>query len=145
MATNNRVFIVHGHNMLHMYETKAFIESLGLKAVVLAQEDDEGLTIVEKFERHAQACCFAISILTPDDKQAQDLAGAEKVRARQNVILEVGWFMHKLGRAGVVMLYKGDIELPSDLLGILYLPFDKSIMEVSEKIRMRLRGRGMVP
>jgi predicted nucleotide-binding protein len=52
--------------------------------------------------------------------------------------------MRAIGRAKVVLLHKGSVELPSDLLGILYLPFKDSIYEVSERIRQRLRGQGII-
>ena len=39
---------------------------------------------------------------------------------------------------------KDDVELPSDLIGILYLPFNNSIFDVSEKIRQRLKGQGVI-
>jgi predicted nucleotide-binding protein len=140
----SRIFVVHGHDSAAVFELKDFLMTLGLDPILLFQQDDLGLTIVEKFERYAEECVFAFIILTPDDKQANALSGLEKWRARQNVILEAGWFMRKLGRQGVVLLHKGEVELPSDLLGILYLPFTKSIFEVSEKIRQRLRGQGLL-
>ena len=34
--------------------------------------------------------------------------------------------------------------LPSDILGVLYLSFESSIFEVSEKIRQRLKGEGLI-
>lgn len=138
------VFIVHGHDSVSMFELKDFLVSLGLNPMVLFQLDDLGLTIVEKFEHYASQCEFAIALLTPDDKVADKLTGLDVWRARQNVYLEIGWFMRKMGRPRVVLLYKGLIELPSDLLGILYLPFTKSIYEVSEKIRQRLQGQGLI-
>lgn len=83
-------------------------------------------------------------LLTPDDKQAEQLTGQDKWRSRQNVILEMGWFMAKLGRERVAMLHKGSVELPSDLMGVLYLSFNTSIFEVSEKIKRRLAGCGFI-
>ncbi len=47
-----------------------------------------------------------------------------KPRARQNVILELGYFTGKLGRDRVFMPYDKDIELPSDYHGIVYTPLD---------------------
>jgi predicted nucleotide-binding protein len=46
-------------------------------------------------------------------------------RARQNVILELGYFMGRLGRTKVCALYKGAMELPSDYQGILYVEMDR--------------------
>lgn len=61
-----------------------------------------------------------------------------KGRARQNVILEFGYFIGKLGRCNVCCLYKGDIELPSDLHGVCYLHFENSILEIRELILQEL-------
>ena len=141
---NKKVFIVHGHDSTLMFELKDFLISLNLEPVILFQQDDLGLSIIEKFEHYAPQCDFAFVLLTPDDKQANELPNNEKWRARQNVILELGWFMRKVGRAKVVLIHKGDVELPSDILGILYLKLNASIYEVSEKIRQRLVGQGML-
>ena len=140
----NKVFIVHGHDSKAMNELKGFIQNLNLEPILLFEQDDLGKTIIEKFEHYARECEFAFALLTPDDKLADELTGQEKWRARQNVFIELGWFMNKLGREKVVMLYKGTVELPSDLLGVLYLPFRESIFEVSEKIRQRLSGQGFI-
>lgn len=139
-----KIFIIHGHDSTSMFEFKDFLISLGFDPILLFQQDDLGMTIIEKFEYYASQCCFAFVLLTPDDKLADDLSGDAKWRARQNVILEMGWFMNKLGRKSVVMLHKGHVELPSDLLGVIYLPFNKSIFEVSEKIRQRLSGQDLL-
>lgn len=63
-----------------------------------------------------------------------------KERARQNVVLELGYFMAHLGRGRVCCLYKGDIDYPSDIRGIVTIPFKKSVKEVKGKIITELRG-----
>ncbi|WP_312865064.1 TIR domain-containing protein [Rhizobium leguminosarum] len=45
-------------------------------------------------------------------------------RARQNVIFERGYFAGKLGRGRVCLLRKGEVEIPSDLFGIIYTDMD---------------------
>jgi len=65
-----------------------------------------------------------------------------KTRARQNVILEFGYFMGLLGRDRVCCLYKGDVELPSDMHGIVYISFKKSVSEVRDKIVKELKEAG---
>ena len=65
-----------------------------------------------------------------------------KERARQNTILEFGYFAGMLGRDRVCCLYQGDIELPSDMQGILYIPFKKSIMECRNSIITELKSAG---
>ena len=56
--------------------------------------------------------------------------GLFKQRAHQNVVLEFGYFIGKLGRGKVCCLYKGTIELPSDMGGICYVHFENSVNEV---------------
>ena len=64
-------------------------------------------------------------MLTPDDIGApKDKQGGLKDRARQNVILELGYFLHKLGRKRVRVLHKKEVELPSDIHGIVYVPMN---------------------
>lgn len=141
---NKRVFIVHGHQSKALLELKDFLGTLGLEPILLFQEDDRGMSIIEKFEHYAGQCEFAFVLLTPDDKVVS-MNGQQHVRrARQNVILEMGWFMHKVGRARVVLLHKDPVEIPSDIIGVLYLQFKKNIYEVSERIRQRLSGEGLV-
>lgn len=48
-----------------------------------------------------------------------------KPRARQNAILELGYFIAKLGRKHVCALHKGGIEFPSDYHGVVYTAFDE--------------------
>jgi predicted nucleotide-binding protein len=65
-------------------------------------------------------------------------------RARQNVILEFGYFIGKLGRNKVCCLYNGDLELPSDMQGICYARFNNSINEVKELIIEELRVANII-
>ena len=65
-----------------------------------------------------------------------------KKQARQNVVLEFGYFMGLLSRDRVCCLYKGDIELPSDMHGIVYIPFKESVSEVKDKIVKELKAAG---
>jgi len=132
------VFIVHGHDTSNRDELEAILGRLGLQPVVLDKQDSMGMTIVEKLEYYAKTCAFAIVLMTPDDLMASG------VRARQNVVLELGWFMAYLGRERVLLLYSGDVEIPSDLFGIIYLQFGKSVREVEPGIQQRLRGCGMI-
>jgi len=63
-------------------------------------------------------------------------------RARQNVVLEFGYFIGKLGRGNVCCLYKGTMELPSDMNGVCYIHFESSINEISETILKELKAVG---
>lgn len=146
LPTGKNVFIVHGQDEAKKLELKDFLSSLGLTPVILHQQDGLGKTIIEKFEYYAPQASFAFVLMTPDDKsQSHDSDSVEsKWRARQNVILELGWFMAKIGRRRVVLLYKGELEIPSDILGIVYYHFTNSIKEVGEDIRQILKTAGMI-
>jgi|GEM_PF-1863044 len=141
---NKQIFIVHGHSPEKRLELKDFLTSLGLEPVILDEQDDRGLTIIEKFEYYATACSFAFILMTPDDLTAMTKETGSRQRARQNVIMELGWFMAYLGRERVVILYKDVLEIPSDIHGVVYLEFKNSIYEISERIRQRLKGVGLI-
>jgi predicted nucleotide-binding protein len=124
LSAQRDVFVVHGHDDAAKEAVARLIDRLGLRAVILHEQPNLSRTIIEKLERHS-AVCFAVVILTPDDVgwPVTDSSRA-KHRARQNVILELGYFMGKLGRDKVCALHKGDLELPSDVHGVLYMPMD---------------------
>lgn len=144
-AENKKVFIVHGQNEAKKLELKDFLAKLALDPVILHQQNDLGKTIIEKFEYYASQCAFAIVLLTPDDQAAPANSSIEgKWRARQNVIMELGWFMAKLGRERVLLLHQGQLEIPSDILGVVYAPFASSVTEAGETIRERLKGVGLL-
>jgi len=117
------IFIVHGHNDAVKFEVARFLEKLGLEAIILHEQANAGNTIIEKFESHANVG-FAVILLTGDDVGKVKSAENDSPRARQNVILEWGFFIGKLGRSKVCALYEKGVELPSDLHGLLYLSLD---------------------
>lgn len=120
---SKRVFVVHGRDLQSLQWVQAFLSSVGMQPVVLHEQANQGGTIIEKFETHADVG-FAVVLLTPDDEVRGGDNGAAKWRARQNVILELGYFVAKLGRSRVCTLKKGDIEVPSDFFGVAYADFD---------------------
>ena len=121
------VFVVHGHDDLRREQVARLIERVGkglLEAVVLAEQVNNGLTIIEKFERYARRAGFAVVLATADDLGSARDAGASRNRARQNVIFELGYFTGSLGREKVTLLRESDVEIPSDLAGVVYLDID---------------------
>lgn len=119
------VFIVHGHDDSLLHEVARFIGSLNLKAVILREQPNQGRTIIEKFEDFSNVG-FAIILLTPDDIGGEKKIpnGDLKPRARQNVILELGYFLGKLGRKNVCSLYHDGVDIPSDYSGVIFIPVD---------------------
>ena len=100
------------------------LRELGLEVTVLHEQADLGRTIIEKFEDHSDVA-YAIVLLTGDDVGRSGSKGSRlRPRARQNVVLELGYFLGALGRRRVTALTLGDVEVPSDLAGILFLEVD---------------------
>lgn len=127
-TTSNRpdsknVFIVHGHNNEIKVNVARILEKLGLNPIILHEQPNAGKTIIEKFEKHSDVG-FAIILLTDDDLGKAKNNENSNPRARQNVILEMGYFIGKLGRERVCPLYIKDVELPSDINGLLYTEID---------------------
>lgn len=119
------VFIVHGHDQAALQTVARFVSALGLNPVVLHEQANRGQTIIEKLEGHS-AVGFAVVLLTPDDVGGKNDQDAEmRPRARQNVILELGFFCAALKRAHVCALVKDGVEIPSDFDGVVYVALDE--------------------
>lgn len=119
-----RVFIVHGHDNAAKETMARFVERLGLDPVILHEQPSSGNTVIEKLLAHIDVD-FTVVLLTPDDVGSVVAEPSSlKSRARQNVVFEFGLFIGILGRKKVCALYKGDVELPSDYQGVLYVPMD---------------------
>lgn len=119
-----RVFIVHGHDHEAKELTARFLEKLKLEPIILSERPSEGRTIIEKFEAHSDVA-FAVILLTPDDiGHPRDDPSSARPRARQNVILELGYFIGRLTRARVCALHRGSTDIPSDFHGVLYVSMD---------------------
>ena len=132
-----RVFIVHGHDEGTKERTARFIEKLGLQAVILQERASKGKTIIEKIEEYSNVG-FAIVLYTPDDlgnvkSKAED--GSLNGRARQNVVFEHGYLMAKVGRNRVMSLVSGDIELPSDISGIVYISDEDWQISIAKEMK----------
>lgn len=123
-SDNEKVFIVHGHNNEVKLDVARTLEKLGLSPIILHEQPNSGKTIIEKFEDYADVG-FAIVLLTDDDLGKAKKEEQLNTRARQNVILELGYFIGKLGRERVCPLYANGVEIPSDLSGVLYVELDK--------------------
>lgn len=122
--SSNKVFVVHGHDDAAKEALARFLEKIDLEAVILHEQPNQGRTIIEKFEQYADQVGFAVVIMTPDDLGSSKFETSQGTRARQNVIFELGYFSGKLGRGKTCLLRKGEIEMPSDLFGVIYTDFD---------------------
>lgn len=145
---SKKVFVVHGRDEVAKTSLEVFLREIGLDPIVLHRQADEGLTVIEKFEKHSDVG-YAFVLLTPDEiaylaleEGKPDNERNKEFRARPNVIFEFGYFVGKLGRSRVCCLYTGDVTLPSDVSGMIYKKYTKSIEEVAYGIIKDLKASG---
>jgi len=122
VSASRKVFIVHGHEEGPREMIARLLAQIGFEPVILHEQANQGRTIIEKVERHGDVP-FAVVLLTPDD-EGSVRGGTPRPRARQNVVLELGYFIGRLGRDKVCALKQGDLELPSDYAGVVYHPLE---------------------
>jgi predicted nucleotide-binding protein len=145
---NKRVFVVHGHDHVAREQLELVLHRLGLEPFVLANTGGGGLTLIQALEKEIGPqpgqCRFGIVLLTPDDMgySAADGVGKAAARARQNVVLEMGMLLAAIGRPNVAILQKGVLEIPSDISGIIYIPFNNHVKEAVPKLVERLNQAG---
>jgi len=123
---HKEIFVVHGHDVALRESVARYLERLELIPIVLHEQKHQGHTIIEKFETNAKRATFAIVLLTADDLGKSKGGADDKLqpRARQNVVFELGFFIAKLSRSKVCILYENGVDLPSDLHGMIYVPYD---------------------
>lgn len=136
----SKVFVVHGHDRASKAEVAGFIRKLGFEPIILHERPNKGRALITKFREEAAGAGFAVVLMTPDDLGKAETAIDLKPRARQNVVFELGFFIGKLGPERVAALIEGDIEIPSDFDGVVYIPLDKADWQT--KLGMELQEAG---
>ena len=127
----NRIFISHGQSK-EWYKVQAFVEKdLGFMTLELAQEANLGRTVLQKLNEEATRCSYAIIVMTGDD------IFEKHVRARENVMHEIGFFQGKYGLQNVVLLHEEGVNIPSNIHGIVYIPFPKDTVDATFGTLMR--------
>lgn len=138
-----QVFVVYGHDRTSREQLEHILLKVGIKTFVLGNTTGGGLTIIEALEKQVGingSAKAGIVLLTPDDMGYSVQAGSENIRprARQNVVLEMGMLLGKLGRSHTTILIKGEIEHPSDIHGIIYLSYKDHVNEIASRLYKRL-------
>ncbi|WP_111932347.1 TIR domain-containing protein [Paraburkholderia bryophila] len=129
---DHRVFISHGRAS-DWREVQDFIErDLQHSTTELAQEANLGRTIFQKLVEHAATCDFAVIVMTGDDQDAEG-----NLRARENVMHEIGYFQGCYGPANVCLLHEEGVNIPSNLYGLVYIPFPKGMVSATFGVLMR--------
>ncbi len=137
---NSQIFIVHGHDEIAKMEVANFVSDLGIEPIILHMQASTGRTIIEKIEDYSNVG-FAIILYTPCDigSKVGDLKNNH--RARQNVVFEHGYLIGKLGRRRVSAIVKGEVEIPNDISGVVYVAMDDD-EKWKEQIKIELETLG---
>ena len=143
-AAKRKIFVVYGHDEIARTQLEALLRRWDLEPIILDQKASAGQTIIEKLEEYTTDVGYAIVLATPDDEGKAKSETAAKSRVRQNVVLELGMFLAKLGRERVAILLKEapDFERPSDIQGLIYIPFQNKVDEVSLNLIRELSRQG---
>ncbi len=142
VPAQSNIFIVYGHDTKARDELELLLLRLKIQPIILANLAPDGKTIIEALMA-ASDVSYAVILLTPDDEaHPANKPDEKKFRARQNVVLELGMFLMKLGRERVAILYKGTLERPSDIDGLIYIAFKNSVAEAKNKLAAALQKAG---
>lgn len=141
---NRKIFVVYGHDDNSKIQLEAMLRRWELEPIILDQQTSEGQTIIEKLENYSKDVGYAIVLATPDDDGKSKKSNEYKSRVRQNVVLEMGMFLSKLGRDKVAILLKQEdnFEKPSDISGLIYIPFLVRVEEVAVNLIKELHKQG---
>ncbi len=146
--TSRKVFVVYGHDTAAKTQLEAMLRRWDLDPLILDQLPSEGQTVIEKLEKYTQSDVgFAVVLATPDDEgNVVGKTDEKKFRARQNVVLELGLLLSKLGRPRVAILLKNQekMERPSDIQGLIYLPFTDDVAETKVQLAKEMEKQGIV-
>lgn len=142
---NKKVFVVYGHDLNARTQLEAMLRRWELEPLILDQLVSGGQTIIEKLEEYTSQVNFGIVLATPDDiGYPRKDESKQKYRVRQNVVLELGMLLAKIGREKVAILLSQaeDMESPSDIHGLLYMPFKDNVEEAKLSLAKEMQNNG---
>jgi predicted nucleotide-binding protein len=147
IAADSVIFVVHGRDETARDQLELILMRLGLQPFVLQVTGGGGDTLIEALERmigKSAQSSFGIVLVTPDDLGYLKTEKPEdaKPRARQNVIMEMGMLLASLTRRRCAILQKGYVELPSNMGGVITIPFNDHVREAVPKLVQRLQDAG---
>lgn len=144
-TTNRKVFVVYGHDQVARTQLEAMLRRWDLEPLIIDQLESSGNTIIEKLEEYIPQANFGIVLATPDDiGYPKDSETLKKYRVRQNVVLEMGMLLSRMGRSKVAILLKNteDMEKPSDIHDLIYLPFTSDVKETTVDLAKEMNKNG---
>lgn len=145
VAPPKKVFVVYGHDHNARTQLEALLLRWNIEPLILDQLPSEGQTVIEKLESYTQKAQYAIILATPDDEgHTANKPDEKQFRARQNVVLELGMLLAKLGRSKVAILIKDQksMEKPSDISGLVYIPFVDNVEDAKTQLYKEMCAAG---
>jgi predicted nucleotide-binding protein len=146
---SRKVFVVYGHDNQARTQLEAMLLRWGLDPIILDHLPSEGATLIEKLERYLVEdgeVRYAVVLATPDDEgHPRSKPDEKRFRARQNVVLELGVLLSRLGRRRVAILLKdqANMERPSDIQGLVYLPFSEHVEDTKVNLAKEMKAQGI--
>jgi predicted nucleotide-binding protein len=146
---SRKVFVVYGHDQPARTQLEAMLLRWGLDPIILDQLPSEGATLIEKLERYLVEdgeVRYAVVLATPDDEgHPRGKPDEKRFRARQNVVLELGVLLDRLGRRRVAILLKdqANMERPSDIQGLVYIPFTEHVEDGKITLAKEMKAQGI--
>ena len=142
-SSEQRVFVVYGHDTTALDQLKSMLQTFKVEPIILQDIPGVGGTLINRLDLIKESE-FACVLLTPDDVGAEKCRRDDlRPRARQNVVLELGMVLSRLGRRKVAILIKGEeIEKPSDIDGLIYIPYKESVKEVATDLAAAMENVG---
>lgn len=144
-ATNKKVFVVYGHDTNVRTQLEAMLRRWDLEPLILDQLLSSGQTIIEKLEEYTSQVNFGIVLATPDDiGYPKNDENKKRYRVRQNVVLELGMLLSRIGREKVAILLSQaeEMEKPSDIDGLIYIPFKENVEEAKLSLAKEMQNHG---
>lgn len=144
-VVNKKVFVVYGHDANARTQLEAMLRRWDLEPLIIDQLVSSGQTIIEKLEEYTSQVSFGIVLATPDDIGYPKSDETKKqYRARQNVVLELGMLLAKIGRKKVAILLSQSekMEKPSDINGLIYIPFKDNVEEAKLSLAKEMQNNG---
>ena len=142
---NRKVFVVYGHDNNARTQLEAMLRRWDLEPLILDQLISSGQTIIEKLEEYTQQVNFGIVLATPDDMgYPKNDETKKQYRVRQNVVLELGMLLARVGRETVAILLSQseEMEKPSDIDGLIYIPFKGNVEETKVSLAKEMNRNG---
>ena len=126
------MFITHGRSD-DWRPVQTFIEKdVNLQTIELEQEPNLGRTIIEKLDDNSSRRDSAVIVMTGDD-----VANENEARVHENVMHEIGFFQGRYGRSRVILLHEDGVNIPTNLAGVVYIPFPKKGIEAGFHVLQR--------